>query len=306
VTILQIEANLYTVGILAGIIASLLFGISNVIYKSLDNEISILDISCLRIWISLPFSFIFIFLPFRTTPFAIPLEVVLPLSFSMIVAIIIGDGLYFMSQQRIGVARAYPIAMCFPLIVYALSIIFLGEPIIISRIVGAFLVVGGVGLIGRSYNHESYVSSEHNSHSFRIGVFLAFATAIAWAIGEVVFQYGLTSIDPLDGNLVRMLAGSIALLPAYILLRKKNRIKPTRRVIIITLITGIFGMGFSLLFGTFSVKYIGATVNSILLAAGPLFTTPISIVYLKEEVPLSLAAGTLFTILGVILVILAI
>jgi drug/metabolite transporter (DMT)-like permease len=65
-------------------------------------------------------------------------------------------------------------------------------------------------------------------------------------------------------------------------------------------------MGFSLLFGTFSVKYIGATVNSILLAAGPLFTTPISIVYLKEEVPLSLAAGTLFTILGVILVILAI
>jgi drug/metabolite transporter (DMT)-like permease len=306
VVILQIDANLYTVGILAGIGASLLFGISNVVYKSLDSEISILDISCLRIWISLPFSFFFIFLPIRTTPFAIPLEAVLPLSFSMIVAIILGDGLYFMSQLRIGVARAYPIAMCFPLIVYALSIIFLGEPIIITRIIGAFLVVGGVGLIGRSYNLESNTGNELDSQSFRIGVLLALTTAIAWAIGEVVFQYGLKSIDPLDGNLVRMLAGSIALLPTYILLRKKNDIRPTRRAVIITLVAGIFGMGISLLLGTFSVKYIGATINSIILAAGPLFTTPLSVIYLKEKVTWSLVTGTLFTFLGVILVILAI
>jgi len=57
---------------------------------------------------------------------------------------------------------------------------------------------------------------------------------------------------------------------------------------------------------TFAVDIVGATVNSVMLAAAPLIGAPMSIFYLKERVTMSVVIGTLLAFFGVILVILII
>jgi len=52
------------------------------------------------------------------------------------------------------------------------------------------------------------------------------------------------------------------------------------------------------------VDFIGATVNSVILAAAPLVGTPISIAVLDEKAPRLIVAGTILAVLGVALVVL--
>ncbi|UCH05476.1 MAG: DMT family transporter [Candidatus Thorarchaeota archaeon] len=297
---MQLGLDAYSIGVLSGLLATLFFGVSNVVYRAMSDDIRVLDINALRIWVSLPLALFVAIIPIRPTIRQRPPESWLPLSFSMIVGIVAGDAMYFMSQIRIGVARAFPIAMSYPLLVYALTALFLGEPVIPMRIGGVVLTVLGVGLIARRQvkDEETRLKGEEG-----LGIALAFGTALLWAVGDAVFQFGLVNVDPIDGNFVRMLAGSAVLLPVVAMSFRGPRQIPTKRIASLALVTGIFGMGISLLLGTVSVKEIGATATSVLLASAPLFTTPLSIYFLKEKLTRNVAIGTLLTILGVTLVI---
>ncbi|MHA1662391.1 MAG: EamA family transporter, partial [Candidatus Thorarchaeota archaeon] len=93
----------YAIGILCAIAATVIFGITNVIYKKIDEEISVIDIVVTRIWVSLPISYVFAVGASGTLTFSIPLESMIPLAISMILGIVIGDTMYFYSQERIGV-----------------------------------------------------------------------------------------------------------------------------------------------------------------------------------------------------------
>jgi drug/metabolite transporter (DMT)-like permease len=70
------------------------------------------------------------------------------------------------------------------------------------------------------------------------------------------------------------------------------------------LLTGFIGFSVTLVLFTFAVAYVGATVNSVILAAAPLVGTPISIAVLDEEAPRLIVAGTILAVLGVALVVL--
>ncbi len=298
---MQLSLDAYSIGVLSGLLATLFFGVSNVVYRAMSDEIRVLDINALRIWVSLPLALLVAVIPIRPTILQIPPESWLPLSFSMIVGIVAGDGMYFMSQIRIGVARAFPIAMSYPLLVYALTAMFLGEPVIPMRVVGVILTVLGVGLIARRQVKDEAASRLKGEEGF--GIALAFGTALLWAAGDTVFQFGLVNVDPIDGNFVRMLAGSTVLVPVVAMSFKGPRHVPSKRAVSLALVTGVFGMGLSLLLGTVSVKEIGATATSVLLASAPLFTTPLSLYFLKEQMTRNVAIGTILTIIGVSFVI---
>ena len=44
-------------------------------------------------------------------------------------------------------------------------------------------------------------------------------------------------------------------------------------------------------------------MTSLIIASGPMFTAPLSVVYLNEDVNRNVAFGTLLTIIGVLMVI---
>ena len=114
---MQIFPDPYVVGVLCALAATILFAITNVIYRKIDNEISVLDIVITRIWVSLPLAYLFAVGSTGTIFVAVPPDSMIPLALSMIFGIVIGDTFYYLSQERIGVARAFPIVMSYPLVV---------------------------------------------------------------------------------------------------------------------------------------------------------------------------------------------
>ncbi|MHA2081262.1 MAG: EamA family transporter [Candidatus Thorarchaeota archaeon] len=82
-----------------------------------------------------------------------------------------------------------------------------------------------------------------------------------------------------------------------------ERAFPTKRVTVYALLIGIIALGFSLITYSFAVKFVGATVTSLIIASGPMFTAPLSAIYLDEDVNRNVAIGTILTIIGVLMVV---
>lgn len=294
----------YVFGLLSAIAATIFFGVTNIIYLKLSEDINVMDIMFTRIWVSLPLAFTFAVGSIGSLNIVIPASAMLPLSVSMIIGIVIGDAMYFLSQERIGVSRAFPIAMSYPLLVYLLTALFLGEPVIVQRIVGAVATVIGVSVIARAEHIDSSnTDGRWSDRERRIGFILAIFTALAWALSDAIFQFGLISVGAAESNYFRLLVVSIILIPVFIISLRGGRKLPTRSITGKALLTGLFGVGFSLIAYSYAVKFIGATVTSVIVAAAPVFTAPLSVLYLGEDVNWKVAIGTLLTIIGVVLVV---
>jgi drug/metabolite transporter (DMT)-like permease len=301
---MQTGNEIYIIGVLSALGATLLFGITNVVYKKLDKDISALDITFTRIWVSLLPAYFFAVISAGTFEFDVPPQSMLPLAVSMILGIVAGDTVYFLSQERIGVARAFPIAMSYPLVVYLLAALFLDEPVIIQRVIGAVLVVTGVAAIARTEaSDEISEQSIADGRRKRVGVLLAFLTVCLWALSDVTFQFGLTSIGAAEANFFRMLVASAVLIPIFFFTHRGGRSLPSRRITLLALLAGLLSIGLSLIFYSYAVKFVGATITSVLTASAPIFTVPMSAIYLKEEMGVKVVGGTLLTIIGVILVV---
>jgi drug/metabolite transporter (DMT)-like permease len=297
-------AESYVLGVLFAVVATVFFGLTNVIYKRLGNDISVIDITFSRIWVSLPLAYIFAVISSGSYQIIIPQEAMFPLAISMILGIVLGDTLYFLSQERIGVTRAFPISMSYPLMVYFLTAYFLGEPVILQRILGAVIVVVGVGLVARASQKEGLESSlKWGDRDRKIGLILAFFTLISWALSDAIFQFGLINVGVAEANFFRLLFASVILVPFFLISMRKGRSLPNRRILVFAALTGLVGIGLSLIAYSYAVKFVGATITAVIIASAPVFTVPLSAIYLHEDVNRKVVFGTLMTILGVILVV---
>jgi drug/metabolite transporter (DMT)-like permease len=293
----------YLLGIISALLAMVFFGVSNVLYKKMSEDISVLDISLSRIWVSLPLAYMFGILASGSLTFTVPQQSLFPLILSMVVGVILGDTMYYYSQERIGVARAFPIAMSYPLLVYFLTAVYLDEPVIPQRIIGAIIIVIGVILIARAEQDEIKKNKRWSADDIRIGIILAVLVFFCWAAGDVIFQFGLTGdVGPAEANFYRIFAASLLLVPIFLLTAKRERIIPNKRVSVYALLTGLIAVGFSFITYSFAVGYVGATVTALIVASAPMFTAPLSAIYLDEDVNRNVAIGTILTIIGVLLV----
>ncbi len=300
---MQAPLEQYTIGILCAIAATIVFGITNVIYRKIDEKISVIDIVVTRIWVSLPIAYIFAVASTGTIYFTLPPESLVPLAVSMILGIVIGDTMYFFSQERIGVGRAFPIVMSYPLVVYLLAAMFLEEPVILQRVIGAIIVVIGVVMVAKAeYSEEEYPRWKPRDRN--IGVFLAFVTIVVWSVSDVTFQYGLIGVGAAEANFYRMFIASVIYIPIFLLSLRGGRSLPTRRISAIALVTGMFSIGISLIVYSYAIKYIGATITAVLISSAPVITAPLSALYLQEDVNRNVGIGTILTIIGIILVVL--
>jgi drug/metabolite transporter (DMT)-like permease len=308
-TTLSTPVDALLIGELAGLLGSALFGLSNIVYKSVSSEIRPLAINALKMWITLPVMIVIALLPWRATSFAVPPTAILPLILSIIIGAVIGDICYLTSQSRLGVSRAFPIAMSYPLFTYLFAFILLSEPVGPVRVLGVALTIAGVSLIT---GHQSTPKPEEPNHLGTIhagrfdtiGIVLALIAAISWAISAIILQLGLVGVEPADGNLIRIVAGCATLLPLFAAAKARGMPMPTTRATKRTLLAGFFGMGIGSFLYVTAVKYAGAALSSVLAATAPLFALPASFLVLKERITPAIVAGTIAAVLGVWLVIL--
>jgi len=291
-------------GIATGLLASAIYAVSVVVYKSQSGSIRPLAISSIKMWVALAFMTALVVLPISPEPFYIPQEALAYLVVSVILGAVLGDYFYLTAQERIGVSYAFPIAMSFPIFTYLLAIaVGLEEPLL-SRSVGILLAVIGVILISKEQGQDEDHSIKRNLDRFGIG--LALLVAILYAMGTILLQIGVEDISPIDGNFVRVAFGSVAFIPLFLVAKRRGMPMPSRRTTKIIAVAGLFGMGLGSLLYVSTVKFVGAAVTSVIGSLSPLFALPISMIFLKERITKVAVVGVVVTIAGVILVILGV
>lgn len=296
------------IGSLIGLIGTALYGFSVVVYRSQSKGIKPVAISSIKMWVALPFMTIILLIFPGIESIFLPLATVIILGMSVTLGAVIGDTVYLWSQERIGVSYAFPISMSFPIMTYFLTVFFLHEPPIFSRLVGAIVAVLGVILIS---NEQSVVSEptetiypDEKKRSLDLwGISGALATAVLYAVGTVLLQVGIEGVDPISGSFIRVLFGSIAFMPMVAIAGFKGMRVPTRSATIRVVIAGFFGMAIGSLLYVYAVAMVGAAIMSVLSSTAPLFAIPVSILVLKEKLTPLAALGITLTIIGVVLVV---
>ncbi len=301
---MQLILEPYVLGIISAFLSMIFFGVTNILYKKMSDDISVTDIMFTRMWVSLPVAYIFGVMASGSLTFTVPAEALFPLILSMIIGVLIGDAFYFLSQERIGVSRAFPIAMSYPLLVYFLAVVFLGEPVIPQRVFGAVIILIGVVMITRAEQDEEKIDKRWDKSDIRMGIILAFLVFFSWAASDVIFQFGLEGVGAAEANFYRVFAASLILVPVFLLTLRGERTFPSRRTTGYALLVGIMALGFSLITYSFGVKFVGVTVTVLIIASAPMFTAPLSALVLDEDVNRNVAIGTILTIIGVLMVVL--
>ena len=103
-----------------------------------------------------------------------------------------------------------------------------------------------------------------------------------------------------------MAFGSAIFIPILLGARKQGMPMPPSKSTRIIIIGGFLGMSLGTLFYTYSIALIGASVAALLGSTAPLFALPISIFFLKEKYTGKSLLGALLTVLGVVLVVMAV
>ncbi len=293
------------IGSLIGLLGAALYGLSVVVYRSQSDEIRPIAISSIKMWVALPFMIIVVFIFPGFDSVFLPLATVAILGISMILGGVIGDTIYLWSQERIGVSYAFPIAMSFPIMTYFLTVVFLGEPPILSRLAGAIIAVIGVILISNEQNRNQE-GNEVESSRRRLdlwGLAGALLTAVLYAIGTTLLQVGIEGVDPISGTFVRVVIGSIAFVPMFAVAKYQGMNWPTRKATTRVIIAGFFGMAVGSLLYVSAVAMVGAAIMSVIASVAPLFAIPVSVIVLKEKLtPLALI-GVFLTLTGIVLVV---
>ena len=298
---MQVSPDLI-LGSAIGLIGAALYGLSVVVYRSQANDINPIAVSSIKMWVALPFMVVMTLLLPDVGAVFLPMTAIFLLSVSVLFGAVLGDTIYLWSQERIGVSYAFPIAMSFPIITFFLTVIFLDEPLILSRLGGAIIAVVGIILISNEQNRNQK-DLEIPKPLDVLGILGAIITAFLYAIGTTVLQVGIEDVDPITGNLIRVIVGSIAFIPMVVLAKFGGMSIPTQKATIRVIIAGFFGMAIGSLLYVIAVAMVGAAIMSVISSTAPLFAIPVSVLILKEKITSIAGVGILSTIVGVILVV---
>jgi drug/metabolite transporter (DMT)-like permease len=301
---MQLTPDIVT-GSIAALLGSALYAFSVVVYRSQKESIRPVAISSIKMWVALGFMSLMMLLPFVESPFAVPFLQFWLLSVSVVLGAVIGDTIYLISQERIGVSYAFPISMSFPVLTYTLTIVFLGDSLIISRFLGIIIAVVGIAILSQEQESEQ---DQEGSRKVRdiLGIGLAVMSSVLYAVGTVVLQVGVADVDPITANFIRVAVGSVAFVPVMGFVFAQGMPLPPRRATKYVAIAALFGMAIGSLLYVTAVKFAGAAITAVLSSTAPLFAVPISVLLLKERMTRPAAIGTIATIIGVVLVIVGI
>lgn len=304
---MQFSPELIT-GSLIGLLGAALYGLSVVVYRSQADEIHPIAVSSIKMWVALPFMALMVFFVPGITSIFLPFATIAILGVSVIFGAVIGDTVYLWSQHRIGVSYAFPIAMSFPIMTYFLTVIFLGEPPILSRLAGVIIAVIGVILISNEQNsdqvREEYGGSGiSNKRLDLLGIAGALITAFLYSTGTILLQVGIEGVDVVGGSFIRVAIGSVAFIPMVAVARVKGMNWPTRKATKLVIIAGFFGMAIGSLLYVAAVAMVGATIMSVISSTAPLFAIPVSVLMLKEKITPVALIGIALTLVGIVLVV---
>ena len=206
--------------------------------------------------------------------------------------------------SMVGAARAVPMQGIQPIIAFALGVVLLGERPDLLVIMGTPVIVAGLLLVVMP--RRDTASNELLMKVKPLGYVLALAGAATFASRDVISRHVVSDIaDPLvTSGLALAVGAAILMVTLHRQVARSIRTVPGKYLLICCL-AGLFqGLAVASLFQALSRAPV--TVISPIYACTPLITLVLAGVFLRrlEAIDFFLAAGTLLSVAGVVLVVL--
>jgi drug/metabolite transporter (DMT)-like permease len=228
---------------------------------------------------------------------------------SGVLAMGLGDSLYFASLPLLGVSRAVPISNgLYPLLALLMAAVWLDENVTWLILLGTGLVIVGVSLlVGES--SPAVAGDRNGSHGgpagapagqWRRGLFLLILACVVWAVSTAWLKAGMGDLDVLAVGIIRIVINALILLPVAGLVGGRREIAGNgMRNTAALAAAGVLGIGIGSLFYIFAVQEVGAGRTAVLTSTQPLFALPLAVLFLREKITPKVVLGTALCILGI-------
>ncbi len=198
---------------------------------------------------------------------------------------------YFARVNRIGVARASPIASTQPLVTLIIAVSFMGERPSIPIYFGTLLIVGGIVLLTSEKGELRWTARE---------IALPLVTSVLWSVSSVCRKIGMSYIPwPAFGSLVITITALFTLVPVSYLITRENRWRVSPAGVPYLLAAGICLAG-GFYFHLFALGSGALTRVAPLANTSPLMTVLLTAIFLRkfERVSLRLIVSTVVIFIG--------
>jgi drug/metabolite transporter (DMT)-like permease len=280
------------VGSLAGLLAAMAWAANGLLIRAHGARLHAVAINAMRCTIASVF-FVAIW-PFVSSGAPVPPPTWLFLILSTLLGLGLGDSLYFEAIKRIGVARAMPISMAYPVLAALGAVVLLHEPLGPLALLGVALTLGGVYLVAAPPRSSQPVDG------YWRGVLLASVAAVGWTCSTLLLRPLLQLVDVPTASAIRMPLASLLLWATAArvgVLPETGHLRG--RALLAVVATG----GVTVLATVFfleSVALAGAGRAAVLTATSPLFGVPLAVLFLGERASGRLGIGTLCSVFGVV------
>jgi drug/metabolite transporter (DMT)-like permease len=216
------------------------------------------------------------------------------LAISVVLAVGVGDTIFFESVKWLGLVRAMTMSMVYPLLAALLAVLLLGEAPTLQVSVGGLLTLAGLILTVRA--KESEVPAHGR---FRLGLVAALVAALAWAVSVILLKPALEEVDAVRSQAIRLpLAAAMLWVTPWAWsvhrpLREQGRAGLWRLGAL-----GALSAASSILFVA-GVRHAGVAVATVLSSTAPIFALPLGFFFLGERVAPIAVAGIILTIIGI-------
>ncbi len=230
----------------------------------------------------------------------IDIHTFLILGVSGLLGIALGDTFFFKALISLGPRTTVLLGTLGPVFTVILAVIFLHERLSALAWIGASLTLAGVSLVLWEGSPEETVNKKWGS-----GILYALLAMICTSLGIIIAKIGLAKAPPLQATFIRILWGAIGLtLWGFINRQLGNWTAPFKKpsllkLIIFAVVVVVFG-GFWL--SLVALKYIDASIATILNSTEPIFILPMAVFILKEKITIQGIAGAVVAVFGVTLI----
>lgn len=237
---------------------------------------------------------------------SLPLWVVVVTVISGFLGFGVGDTLYMYGLKAIGVSRAVPLVSSYPLFSLVWAVFLLGQPLLLTALVGAAVILGGIWLLStQKIPDEAAVRGRR----VWLGVAMCLGTAFAWSISVTTMDVAITSatVDGLGANYaivtVRIAAMALLLLAISPLIdRDRGFLKMSHRTIVLLCVGGLVANGLGWFLMNYSFLQIDPARAIPISSTSPLFAAIAGFLFLREKASLKTISGAVAVVAGIVLI----
>jgi drug/metabolite transporter (DMT)-like permease len=290
-------------GELAALSAALIWALASFVYVMMGRQIPPLVLNLGKCTIAIVFSILTLLIMGDFSPgFSLQSGGLLPLGLllsSGALGIGLGDTAFFGALNCLGARRSLLIEALAPPLAALLAAIFLDETLGYRAWAGIFLTVGGVTWVVLERVPDDFQGQLRPWRGIGFGVFSAFAQAGGAVLSRAALAE--TSVSPLWGTLIRLLAGVFTLL---ILMGFQRQVwaefQPLRdrRFLLILIATSFASTYLGIWLQQTALKFTETGIAQALTATSPLFVIPIALL-MKEKVSFRSIFGAVLALVGI-------